>query len=438
MPRAKALVAEADPAVRRALRSVLDSQPIEISESASREDADQRLQERAYDLLLVDLDDPTFEGLGGDADSLPVRIGIGRPVAGAGEFERVSAPSDREALAGAVSRGLRHAAALAEIRRLRTLLRAGEEQLVGASPAMEALRSELERACGANRPLWLAGETGTGKALAARLLHDRSHRAERPFVAVHAATVSADVWPDLLEQAQDGTLFVEDAGGLDPEVQRAIVAQPPGRARLLLASVDEPRRLEERGELLAACRKQCAAATLRLPPLRERRDDIPLLARHFVKTVADLNRMPPVRLSPGALERLTSHRWPGNVQELRNAMEHAVILAPDGEIRVQDLPEAIRTAQAPAGLASKARRDLAARAFREVKREIVSEFEGLYLQQLLDRFAGNVTVAARHAGMLRSALQRLLRKHGLRSTEFRRRDAAERGEGRADVEARPD
>lgn len=436
MPRAQALVVDADPGVRAVVRSVLQHHDVDISETGSSADAGHRLRERRVDLLVLDLGDPALIGLEGDRAAPPVTVGLGSGAERAAVFETVPKPLSSSTLAVAVGRALDHATALAEIRRLRTMLRAGDEQLVGVSPAVEHVRNEIERLVANRQPLWLVGETGTGKALTARLLHDRSRHAEQPFVTAHAGTMEAADWERLLEQAGGGTLYVEAASLLPGDVQRKAAAGPPDGLRLICSSTESPRELERQGALLPECRRRLAATILDLPPLRDRSEDVPLLARHFVRTIADLNRLTPIDLDAGALDRLRRHRWPGNVQELRNAIEHAVILAADGSIRAQDLPDSVGSGVAPAAQ-SATQRDLASREFREVKREIVSEFEKRYLHQLLERFDGNVTVAARHSGMLRSALQRLLRKHDLKSVEYRggRRATADRP---AESRARPD
>ena len=153
--------------------------------------------------------------------------------------------------------------------------------------------------------------------------------------------------------------------------------------------------------------------------MRQRVEDIPLLARHFMRTISMINELPPIRLEAGALALLERHRWPDNVQGLRNALEQAAILSPDGKIRPRDLPDGVRE-PARASLPGAAGGG-GTRSFRDAKREVVDGFERRYLLELMERHGGNVTAASEQAGMLRSALQRLLRKYALKSAEFRRR-----------------
>ena len=156
-------------------------------------------------------------------------------------------------------------------------------------------------------------------------------------------------------------------------------------------------------------------AIIRVPSLRERPEDIPVLARAFVDGLRRLNGLPPIALEGATIAALERYAWPGNVKELRDVVETAVILAADGIVRARDLPGPLRGAET--GATPGVRAD---RRFRAAKRAVVDAFERAYLTDLLGRHRGNVTGAAEHSGMLRSALQRLLRKHDLRSVDFRR------------------
>jgi DNA-binding NtrC family response regulator len=179
----------------------------------------------------------------------------------------------------------------------------------------------------------------------------------------------------------------------------------------------DPTKASDEGRLHPALVAAVGDAVVRVPPLREHREDVALLARSFVEGLRRLNGLPPIALEPAAVEALERHPWTGNIKELRDAVETAVILAADGVVRLRDLPEPLRGSSE--GPAPGVRAD---RRFRAAKRAVVDAFERSYLTDLLGRHRGNVTGAAEHSGMLRSALQRLLRKHDLRSVDFRRRD----------------
>jgi DNA-binding NtrC family response regulator len=142
-----------------------------------------------------------------------------------------------------------------------------------------------------------------------------------------------------------------------------------------------------------------------------------------------------LEVAPETMGLLERYPWPGNVQELRNAVEHAVILASEGRLRPSDLPDRMRESQ-DGGSSTESRGRVASRRFRDAKREVVESFERAYLCELMEQHEGNVTSAAVQAGMLRSALQRLLRKYGLKSVEFRKR--ARTGHARVDAAPRVD
>jgi DNA-binding NtrC family response regulator len=149
------------------------------------------------------------------------------------------------------------------------------------------------------------------------------------------------------------------------------------------------------------------------PPERLRPEDVPSLTKTFVESIRRLNNLPPIDVDAQALELLQDHDWPGGTAELKHVVETAVILATEGTVRPEHLPGFVR-GDGPG--ATRARSD---KRFREAKRLVVDAFERSYLSELLREHGGNVTAAAESAGMLRSALQRLLRKHELRSSSFR-------------------
>jgi DNA-binding NtrC family response regulator len=235
----------------------------------------------------------------------------------------------------------------------------------------------------------------------------------------------------ILEQAAGGSIYLEELTELPLELQESLLqvlergsiggaraSEPAPEIRLLAGSRRDPIRAMEQHRLLEGLYHRLAQAQLDLPRLSERTEDIPLLARHFVSRIGEINHLDPLQISPEALALIEQYAWPGNVQELRNAVEHAVILAVDGTIRPTDLPDRARTGAV--GAAAPVRRDVAGLKFRDAKREVVEQFEQAYLSQLLEQHWGNVTSASQQAGMLRSALQRLLRKYGLKSADFRK------------------
>lgn len=226
-------------------------------------------------------------------------------------------------------------------------------------------------------------------------------------------------------------VFGASGGAVVPELLRAgaFDVEPgfpdPSRLRSLAQrALAQHDRLEDRHGALGQGRAVSAGPPLVGPSyamqrVRERLaalapGDVAALAEHFVEEICAMNGLPPVAIAAEALDLLVRYPWPGNVRELRSAIERAVILAERGKIRPGDLPEAVRLGDPGGGPAGPASR------FRDAKRLVVESFEREYLQELLARHGGNVTASAAQAGMLRSALQRLLRKYEIRSSEYRR------------------
>ncbi len=365
-----------------------------------------------------------------------------------GAFDLLSRPPDPERLRLVVDRALGLHDLLEERRRLGSQVgsRAACQRIVGRSDAAERLRKRLDGLAPGEERVLFTGEAGSGKKLAARLLHARSPGRDRPFAQVDCASKSEALEAELfgwepgalrdrasrgagvLESADGGTVLLNDVEALPLDLQDRLLAtllegtvervggneRIPFHARVLAATRSDLKRLAAEDRFRDDLRRALAAETVALPALRERPEDVGLLAWHFVEEIRSINDLPPIRITPDALEALRRNAWPGNVRDLRDAIEHAVVLAVDGTIRPRDLPEAVRVAAEPGDGG-----ESAAARFREAKRLVVESFEKRYLADLLARHRGNVTAAAQHAGMLRSALQRLLRKYDLRSSEFR-------------------
>jgi DNA-binding NtrC family response regulator len=309
-------------------------------------------------------------------------------------------------------------------------------ELIGSSAPMRQVYALLERAAEADVTVLVEGETGTGKELAARAVHHSSARSAHSFQIVDCGAVSptlieAELFghvrgsftgadrdrPGAFELANQGTLFFDEIGelplALQPKLLRALetrevrriggTARIPVDVRFVAATNRNLASEVKRGRFREDLFYRLNVFRVVMPPLREHREDIPLLVKHFLEPLSDSP------LSEELLSRMTQLDWPGNVRELRNAVERAVVLA-RGE----------KTSRAAAGSAdgSGADGDAAApmeidasRPFKEVKAEVVSRFERTYLEQVLERTRGNISAAAREAGIDRKHMERLIRKH---------------------------
>ncbi|MHB8878275.1 MAG: sigma 54-interacting transcriptional regulator [Myxococcaceae bacterium] len=322
-------------------------------------------------------------------------------------------------------------AGLSEV--LEVPLHAGESfgPLLGRAPAMRQVMAMLEAAARTEATVLLLGETGTGKDLAAEALHQASPRSAGPFVVVDcgaipealieselfghekgAFTGAAERRVGAFEAAAGGTVFLDEVGDLplamQPKLLRVLekrTVKPVGAnthrpvdARFIAATHRDLRAEVNRGTFREDLYFRLAVITLRLPPLRERREDLPMLAEAFLRQVA-----PKATLSEAFRQRLGAYDWPGNARELRHAVERMAAL---GEHAV---PE-----QAPTPGAAPLPEADPSVPFKDAKQRLVDRFERAYLAALLERTEGNASAAAREAGLDRVHLLKLLRRHGLR------------------------
>jgi DNA-binding NtrC family response regulator len=365
-----------------------------------------------------------------------------------GAYDYLEKPFDPDAALAVVTRA-------AERKRLADAARLaagpGDEAsfhaLVGRSAPMRAVYRLLEKAAAVDATVLLAGETGTGKELAARAIHSLSARRERRFVPVNcgalpgelveselfghargAFTGAAAAKAGLFQEAQGGTIFLDEVGELplaaqvklnrvlqEKEIRRVGETQAtPVDVRVVAATHRDLREEVRAGRFREDLFYRLNVFAVTLPPLRERPEDVPLLATHFIEKHARALRRTLGGFAPAALARLAAHAWPGNVRELENVVERAVAVAGGALVEPGDLPPDLAAAApaAPgAALAALPYKDAVAGARDRVTRE--------YLVALMTEFAGNVTRAAERAGVERESLHRLLRKHGLRSEDFK-------------------
>jgi DNA-binding NtrC family response regulator len=433
-----ALVVDRDPEVRETIREALEERGLITLGAPSAAEADEHLQRSNLVLIFLDMEmaAKALESLIArttERRPAPVLIGMSAHEGG-GAAGRHRSLHDmlRKPLDGAVvrfraDRALELLSLLSEERRLRSELKKklGFDGLVGRCTAIERLRDKIATLAAGEGSVWITGEKGTGKRLIARILHDASPRRGRPFRAIDCS--SADEPPAI---AGEGTIYLEQPSALPHALQQELLDElekvATEQPRVLAGSQGEPIAEIKLGRLLPELHAALASSSLYIPPLRERENDIALLAQHFIATIAEINNLPPLRISAKAMAALDDYGWPGNVRELRDCIEKAVILAVGGEIAPHDLPGRLRR-ESGEELAGVDAARLSAKAFRDAKRSVVDSFEKAYLTELLQRFGGNVTTASKHAGMLRSALQRLLRKHDLRSADFRRKGPSIRG-----------
>jgi len=318
----------------------------------------------------------------------------------------------------------------------------GMGRLIGISKPMREVFDLVQRVAPLDANVVITGESGTGKELVARAIHFHSRRRDKRFVPIDCASLPETLLESelfghqkgaftgavaekagLLEFANEGTLFLDEVGELTPPIQAKLLRALQERAfrhiggnelietdiRLIAATnLDLAKRVEEK-EFREDLYYRLNVITISLPPLRDRRDDIPLLVQHFIDQFGPTH-VPPIRgIAPEALLMLQTYHWPGNVRELQNAIERAVALAEGEYLTVGDFPE--RMTQGVGGARLEQIHD--SHDLLSVRKKILGSFERDYLVKLLRDNNGNVSLAARQAGINRRTLYRLLERYGI-------------------------
>ncbi len=360
-----------------------------------------------------------------------------------GAFDYLAKPFSAEQLRVALERAVRHKNLEEENRYLRTQLAQshGMDNMLGSSLAMRKVFDTIRKVSATDTNILIYGESGTGKELVARSIHSNSNRNEKPFVPVDCASLPENLLeselfghekgtftgadttrPGLLEFANGGTFFLDEIGemGLNLQAKFLRVLQERqfrrvgGRKMIdidirLIAATN--RDLEEgvgRGTFREDLYYRLNVISIKLPPLRDRVGDAPLLADHFLREFASSSRNGPAGISSEAMKLLEEYAWPGNVRELQNVISRAVTLCAGDIINPEDLPEYIRASSKPRIPAIKE-----GGSFKESKKRWLVDFEKDYLSDLLARNGNNISRAAKEAGIDRKTIHRLLNKYKL-------------------------
>ncbi|MGA9524298.1 MAG: sigma-54 dependent transcriptional regulator [Myxococcaceae bacterium] len=316
------------------------------------------------------------------------------------------------------------------------------EDLIGQSSQMRAVFKLVDTVSHSTATALIEGESGTGKELVARAIHFRSARRDKPFVAVNCSALTDTLLESelfghvkgaftgatgnkkgLFEAADGGTIFLDEIGDIPPATQvRLLRVLQEGEVkrvganettkvdvRVIAATNVNLVRAREEGRFREDLYYRLNVISIQLPPLRDRPSDVPLLAHHFLKLYAQKTGKEVFGISPQAMEALTCNRWAGNVRELENVIERAVVLTPNKEIDLEDLPASFREVSQGSGEVEVA--SLSHLPYAEAKRLSMRAFERRYLSALLERHSNNISSAARAAGVDRSNFRRLLKQY---------------------------
>ena len=381
------LVIDDEPVLQDVLGTLLRGAGFEVHSAMSAEEGLQQIREEEIDVVLLDLMLPDRSGL----DLLPeikthdphlpvVVITAYSSVESAieamrlGAFHYVPKPFKNEEVLHLVRRASERRRLLVENLLLRSRLE-GMGEIVGTSRRMQEVYELIRRAAPARSNILITGESGTGKELVARAIHRLSPRNSEPFVPVHTSAIPSELLESslfghvkgaftgavssrkgLFEAAHQGTLFLDEVGTISPETQTKLlrviqereirrvggVEARPVDVRLVAATNVDLWEEVQAGRLREDLYYRLNVITIELPPLRHRREDIPLLVSHFLSTYIEENDREVIGFSPDAVDALTHYSWPGNVRELENAVERAVVLSRGETIELDELPLALR------------------------------------------------------------------------------------------------
>jgi len=462
----RVLVADDELNMRRVLEAILRREGYDVVTAANGLEALGGMETKGgVQTVITDLKMPGLDGMGllkrlsSDYPDVPVvMITAHGSVESAveavklGAFDYLEKPFEQEQIRQVVAKAINTYALSRRDARPEEPSGRGRFRLVGQSPAIRQIYAVVEKVANTPSTVLISGESGTGKELIARALHENSSRHAGPFIKINCAAIPKTLMeselfgyekgaftgavgakPGRFELAHGGTLFLDEIGEIPIEMQVKLlrVLQESEFERvggIKTIKVDVRLVTATNRDLVA----EVAAGAFRedlfyrlnvvpvhIPPLRERREDIPLLAEHFIAKFNDRLKKEITAVTREAIERLVAYQWPGNIRELENLMERTMLFCEGPEIRVSDLPPEVAGASPPAtaaALASAA--DDAARpapeSLKEAVRAETERVERELIQRALDTTGGNVTQAARKLKISRKSLQTKMKELGLR------------------------
>jgi nitrogen regulation protein NR(I) len=465
---AHVLIVDDEPNIRRVLAAMLKRDGYEVTTAADGEQGLAVLQRTPVHVVVTDLVMPRLGGMEllarvrAEYPDIPVILitahgTVDSAVAAlkAGAFDYVTKPFEQEELRKVIAK-----AARANDLERRSLHEGGAEgdrpPLVGKSPSMRTIYDMVARVADSPSTVLITGESGTGKELIAKALHRGSSRRDKPLIKVNCAAIPKDLVeselfgyqkgaftgavgdkPGRFELADGGTLFLDEIGEIPVETQvkllRALQESEFERVggirtlkvdvRLIAATNRDLKSLIADGRFREDLYYRLAVVPIALPPLRDRREDIPLLVVHFIEKYNRRLGKKVERIDEDALKQLVEYGWPGNIRELENLMERSVLFADGSAIPASSLPDSLRETGLPPPSPIAAVGPLGAIAapsgasMKEIVRQAQAELERELISRALDETGGNVTRAAKRLQISRKSLQVKMKELGLRDAE---------------------
>lgn len=430
---------------------ISDSYASEVSVLPSERETLEALEREPIDLILVDLASLTSQPeefvrqIRERSEQVqvlllapPARIADAVKAMRAGASDYLAHPCNPEEMTAKLERALERISLLNENRYLKeqVRLRNGYGRLLGSAPAMQKLFRAIIKVSASNCPVLIIGESGTGKELVARSIHENSAQRDKPFLPIDCAAIAPALFESelfghvrgaftgavrdkegLLAAAQGGVVFFDEVGELPAEVQAKLLRalqeheiRPVGSnrtvpfsARVLAATNRDLQAAVQEGHFRADLFYRLNVVPLRIPPLRDRKDDIPLLAEHFLRRSAPPNGVRRM-ISQNALDSLIGYDWPGNIRELENSLQRAVALSSGPTIQIADLPTALQGRFRPAAGGQAGARSVVPLA--DMEREAIL--------RAVEQCGGDKLQAAQMLGIGKTTLYRKLKEYGSR------------------------
>ena len=468
-PSVRILVVDDERTLRESCRTFLETEGYNVQVCGKGDEALDLLKRRTFDIVFIDQYMSDVPGaklletcLQKNRDTIAI-VMTGNPsveasleVLRSGAWDYLTKPFSATQLQILIGRAT-HTVLIARETRQRNLATAREHgfsdkvQVLGVSPAFRRAMELARRVSETDASVFITGESGTGKELVAQFIHHHSRRSSRPMVSINCAAMPEALLesemfghqkgaftgairdkPGLLEVATGGTMFLDELTEMSTSIQAKLlrvlqdgVVRRVGsekvnsvvNVRFIAATNCDPQKAVETGVLRDALFYRLYVVPIILPPLRDRQEDIPLLANHFLRTYWADHRdpdQPLPELSDGAVWALCRYQWPGNVRELQNLIEHVVVLAePGSKLQPRDLPF-IGQNELPEGEPEKASGiPVDVEPYHEARERVLADFGRQYLTTLLNKAAGNMSKAARMAQVDRTTLYRLMEKQGM-------------------------
>ena len=450
------LIVDDDDGTREALEVILEDD-YEVASVADGRIALDKLNDEDFDLVLLDVMMPDMDGIetlkrikayDKQIDVIMVsatdRAREATAAITSGAYDYITKPFDAEAILTAIERALQKRSLEQEVRYLRSevALRYDETKIIGQSQPMKAVFSLIDKVAGTSSNVLITGESGTGKELAARAIHNQSPRVSRPFVAINCAAIPPELIeselfghekgaftgatgrkPGKFELAQDGTLFLDEIGelALPPQAKLLRVLQEQvfervggtqqvgSNARVIAATNRDLFAEAAAGHFREDLAYRLKVISIHLPALRQRLEDIPLLAKALIEKISRKIHKPPLQLTDSALGLLQSHDWPGNVRELENLLTQALVQARGNALTPDLLP--LRPSASASSLPAVETAAQAAKSLDQVEAE--------HIQLVLDATSGHKGKSCEILGISRPALDRKIKKFALSLTKNR-------------------